>query len=82
MAPAPDEHHIAVRLGDVMTQRGISLTDLADKVGITNVNLSRLKTGKVTAVKLATLSALCDVLECQPGDILVYTPPTPTDADT
>ncbi|MFJ4902894.1 helix-turn-helix domain-containing protein [Streptomyces sp. NPDC088727] len=59
-----------------MAQRNISLTNLAAEVGITNVNLSRLKTGKVMAVKLSTLSALCAALKCQPGDILTYAPAT------
>lgn len=61
---------IELHLNDVMADRGISLNDLAEKVGITNVNLSRIKTGKVRAVRFSTLDALCEALECQPGDIL------------
>jgi putative transcriptional regulator len=57
-----------------MADRKISLNDLAEKVGISNVNLSNIKTGKVVAVRFSTLDALCKALECQPGDILEYLP--------
>lgn len=50
----------------------MSLNELSDRVGISNVNLSNLKTGKVKAVRFSTLDAICDVLDCQPGDILEY----------
>lgn len=50
----------------------MSLNELAEKVGISNVNLSNLKTGKVKAIRFSTLEAICDVLDCQPGDILEY----------
>ncbi len=63
---------IIVRLDRVMADRKISLKDLADEVGITNVNLSKLKTGKATAVRFSTLEAICRVLKCQPGDILEF----------
>ncbi|MEY8292208.1 helix-turn-helix transcriptional regulator [Carnobacteriaceae bacterium 52-44] len=63
---------IVVRLDRVMADRKVLLKDLADEVGITNVNLSRLKNGKVMAVKLSTLDAICKALDCQPGDILEY----------
>lgn len=63
---------IIVRLDRVMADRKISLKDLAEEVGITNVNLSKLKTGKATAIRFSTLEAICKVLECQPGDILEY----------
>lgn len=56
-----------------MADRKMSLNELAAKVGISNVNLSNLKTGKVKAVRFSTLDAICDVLDCQPGDILEYT---------
>lgn len=62
---------IVSKLEDVMASRGMSLTELAERVGITIVNLSRLKTGKVRAIRFSTLEALCKVLDCQPGDILV-----------
>ncbi len=63
---------IIVRLDKVMADRKISLKDLAEKVGITNVNLSKLKNGKVNAIRFSTLCALCDALDCQPGDLLEY----------
>ncbi len=50
----------------------MSLNELADKVGITNINLSKLKTGKVVAVRFSTLNEICKALKCQPGDILEY----------
>ena len=64
---------IILRLDRVMADRKISLNELAARVGISNVNLSSLKTGKVKAVRFSTLDAICDVLDCQPGDILEYT---------
>lgn len=63
---------IILRLDRVMADRKMSLNELAEKVGISNVNLSNLKTGKVKAVRFSTLDAICRVLECQPGDILEY----------
>ena len=64
---------IILRLDRVMADRKMSLNELAAKDGISNVNLSNLKTGKVKAVRFSTLDAICDVLDCQPGDILEYT---------
>ena len=63
---------IILRLDRVMADRKMSLNELADKVGISNVNLSNLKTGKVKAVRFSTLEAICKALDCQPGDILEY----------
>lgn len=63
---------IILRLDRVMADRKISLNELASKVGIANVNLSKIKTGKVSAIRFSTLDAICDVLDCQPGDILEY----------
>ena len=63
---------IILRLDRIMADRKISLNDLSEKVGISNVNLSNLKTGKVKAIRFSTLNAICQVLECQPGDILEY----------
>lgn len=63
---------IILRLDRVMADRKISLNELAEKVGISNVNLSNLKNGKVKAVRFSTLEAICDVLDCQPGEILEY----------
>lgn len=63
---------IILRLDRVMADRKMSLNELAARVGISNVNLSNLKTGKVKAVRFSTLDKICDVLDCQPGDILEY----------
>lgn len=63
---------IILRLDRVMADRKISLNDLAQKVGIANVNLSNIKTGKVSAIRFSTLNAICDVLDCQPGDLLEF----------
>lgn len=63
---------IILRLDRVMADRKISLNELAEKVGISTVNLSNVKTGKIKAVRFSTLNAICRVLDCQPGDILEY----------
>ena len=63
---------IILRLDRVMADRKISLNDLSEKVGIANVNLSKIKTGKVSAIRFSTLNAICKALDCQPGDILQY----------
>ncbi len=63
---------IILRLDRVMSDRKISLNELSAKVGISNVNLSNLKTGKVRAIRFSTLDAICRELNCQPGDILEY----------
>lgn len=63
---------IILRLDRVMADRKMSLNTLAEKVGIANVNLSKIKTGKVSAIRFSTLEAICDALDCQPGDILEF----------
>ena len=63
---------IILRLDRVMADRKISLKELSEKVGVANVNLSKLKTGKVSAIRFSTLDAICDVLDCQPGDIVEF----------
>ena len=63
---------IILRLDRVMADRKMSLNELAARVGIANVNLSKIKTGKVSAIRFSTLDAICDALDCQPGDILEY----------
>ena len=63
---------IVLRLDRVMADRKMSLNELSEKVGIANVNLSKLKNGHVSAIRFSTLEAICDVLDCQPGDILEY----------
>ena len=63
---------IILRLDRVMADRKMSLNELSERVGIANVNLSKLKNGHVSAIRFSTLEAICDVLDCQPGDILEY----------
>ncbi|MGN0350771.1 MAG: helix-turn-helix domain-containing protein [Roseburia sp.] len=63
---------IIIRLDRIMADRKISLNDLAEKIEMTNVNLSNLKTGKMKGIRFETLNALCEALDCQPGDILEY----------
>ena len=65
---------IIVRLDRVMADRKVRLNELAERVGVSNVNLSKLKNGHVSAVRLSTLEAICAALNCQPGDILEYQP--------
>ena len=60
---------IVLRLDRIMADRKISLNELSEKVGITNVNLSKIKTGKISAIRFSTLNAICKALDCQPGDI-------------
>jgi putative transcriptional regulator len=66
------EKMIIVNLDVVMAKRKMSLTELSDRVGITMTNLSNLKTGKARAIRFTTLAELCEVLGCQPGDLLEY----------
>jgi putative transcriptional regulator len=63
---------IAVKLDDVLHDRRMTLTELAERVGMTLANLSILKTGKARAIRFSTLEAICDALQCQPGDLLEY----------
>ncbi len=63
---------IILRLDRVMADRKMSLNELSERVGVSNVNLSKLKTGKVSAIRFSTLDAICHALACQPGDILEY----------
>ena len=63
---------IILRLDRVMADRKMSLNELSERVGIANVNLSKLKNGHVSAIRFSTLEAICDVLDCQPGDILEF----------
>ena len=72
MPPEPPDHHIAVHLDRLLEQRGMTLTELADKVGVTVVNLSVLKNGRARAIRFSTLAALCQALGCQPGDLLSH----------
>ncbi|MBX9614441.1 MAG: helix-turn-helix transcriptional regulator [Brevundimonas sp.] len=68
---------IRVQLDRILVERRMSLTELADRVGVTLANLSILKTGKARAVRFSTLYALCRELNCQPGDLLVFEPGPP-----
>ena len=63
---------IILRLDRVMADRKMSLNELSEKVGVANVNLSKLKNGHVNAIRFSTLVALCEALNCQPGDIMEY----------
>jgi putative transcriptional regulator len=67
--PPDEEHRIEVHLDAILAARGLTLTDLANRVGITLANLSILKNGRARAIRFSTLTALCDVLGCQPGDL-------------
>jgi putative transcriptional regulator len=70
---------IRVHLDRILLERRMSLTELADRVGVTIANLSILKTGKARAVRFSTLDALCRELGCQPGDLLMFEPGPPDD---
>lgn len=63
---------ILIHLDVMLAKRKMSVTELAERVGITMANISILKNGKAKAIRLSTLSAICDALECQPGDVLEY----------
>ena len=65
---------IAVKLDDLLHERRMTLTQLAEKVDITLANLSILKTGKARAIRFSTLEAICETLNCQPGDLLEFRP--------
>ena len=63
---------IVLNLDKIMKDRGVKLKDLATKIGLTDANLSNIKTGKISAIRFSTLNALCKELHCQPADILEY----------
>ncbi len=65
---------IILRLDRVMADRKMSLNELSEKVGVANVNLSKLKNGRISAIRFSTLIAICEALNCQPGDLLEYEP--------
>ena len=71
---------IILRLDRVMADRKISLKDLSEMVGVSNINLSKMKTGKISAIRFSTLEAICEALDCQPGDILEYQREAASDA--
>jgi len=72
---------IHVRLDRLLLERRMSLTELADRVGVTIANLSILKTGKARAVRFSTLAALCRELQCQPGDLMTFEPGAADDGE-
>ena len=72
---------IVVRLDELLLDRGMTLTELSHRVGITLANLSVLKSGRARAVRFSTLEAICTALACQPGDLLVSDPNVPSDEE-
>ena len=70
--PTDETSAIAIRLDALLQDRGMTLTELAGRIGITLANLSILKTGKARAIRFSTLEAICRELDCQPGDLLAY----------
>ena len=72
--PAEDAHRVVCHLDDLLDQREMTLAELARSVGVTVVNLSVLKNDRARAVRFSTLTAICDVLGCQPGDVLTVAP--------
>jgi putative transcriptional regulator len=72
VSPADADHRIAVHLDRLLEQRGMTLTELAERVDLTIVNLSVLKNGRARAIRFSTLTALCEALGCQPGELLSY----------
>jgi putative transcriptional regulator len=82
-----DAHHrIALRLDHLLAERGLTLIELSARVGVTVANLSILKNGRARAIRFSTLTALCDALDCSPGDLLTIdtrdqTPATSPDSD-
>ncbi|MEV4624668.1 helix-turn-helix transcriptional regulator [Micromonospora sp. NPDC049523] len=68
--PPEEDHRVDVHLDKLLAERGLTLTELADRVGLTLANLSVLKNGRARAIRFSTLTALCHELDCQPGDLL------------
>ncbi|MVO88589.1 helix-turn-helix domain-containing protein [Streptomyces sp. p1417] len=77
--PEEEPHSIRIHLDRVLAERGMTLTELSEQVGITVVNLSVLKNGRARAIRFSTLSRICDVLRCQPGDLITHEPTDPTE---
>ncbi|MFE9249397.1 helix-turn-helix domain-containing protein [Streptomyces sp. NPDC007088] len=74
-ADAEGAHAIEVHLDRLLADRGMTLAHLAEQVGVTNVNLSVLKNGRAKAIRFTTLARICEVLDCQPGDLLSHRGP-------
>ena len=69
-APLSDDHGVRIHIDTLLTQRGMTLAELAARVGVTVVNLSVLKNQRAKAIRFSTLTALCHALDCQPGDLI------------
>ncbi|MGW6598946.1 helix-turn-helix domain-containing protein [Streptomyces sp. NPDC055036] len=76
--PEEELHTIRIHLDRLLTERGMTLTELSAQVGITVVNLSVLKNGRAKAIRFSTLSRICEVLRCQPGDLITHDPAEPS----
>jgi len=74
LADADAEHAIEIHLDKLLADRGMTLTQLSEQVGVTIVNLSVLKNGRARAIRFSTLTRLCEALGCQPGDLLTWRP--------
>jgi putative transcriptional regulator len=72
---APDDHAIVIHLDKLLADRGMTLTELSERVGVSVVNLSILKNGHARAIRFSTLTRLCEALDCQPGDLLSHQAP-------
>jgi putative transcriptional regulator len=72
--PPDEQHRVDIHLDKLLAERGLTLTELADRVGLTLANLSVLKNGRARAIRFSTLTALCHALDCQPGDLLTVQP--------
>jgi len=68
----PDDHGIVIHLDKLLAERGMTLTELSERVGVSVVNLSILKNGRARAIRFSTLTRLCEALDCQPGDLLTH----------
>jgi len=73
--PVEEGHRVVCHLDELLDERGVTLTELARSVGVTVVNLSVLKNNRARAVRYSTLTAVCDALGCQPGDLFTVAPP-------
>ncbi len=74
--PPDSEHRVQIHIDRLLDERGLTLTELAERVGLTLANLSVLKNGRARAIRFSTLTALCEVLDCQPGDLLSVDAPS------